>query len=252
MREKINIISAFVLPAIVAACTIVMFFIFRPENAGALFYTNMVYTLVLEGIFFGYINVLFQKKNHDLSTPFYAVFGIVAVYYIVAGLAWMLLYSIALSGVMAMKYYIAGLMIITLLWIILSLVLGRQDTNYKESVEKLDEDFKSIAFFSQKADMLVNRYQAICVEKGISRPAGMQYLNRLSPVANAISTLPPKTCQNPTLGAQLASLLDKCEELINQTEDAPAEELENMTKKMDRLVASALPQIDFIKNASKN
>ena len=95
-QKTINIFSEIVLPALTAILTIVLFFMFKPEETTGLFWLNLIYTVLLEAIFFGYI-ISLNHKSDTVSTPFKAVFGIYALYYIIIGLVWMLLYSLLLT-----------------------------------------------------------------------------------------------------------------------------------------------------------
>ncbi|GAP71958.1 hypothetical protein SAMD00024442_20_47 [Candidatus Symbiothrix dinenymphae] len=74
-NKKINIVANVILPAVVIVITASLFFMFRPEETTTLFYLNLGYTIFLEAIFFGYINLMYSKIK-SFSTPFYAVFGI--------------------------------------------------------------------------------------------------------------------------------------------------------------------------------
>lgn len=51
MSRRINLFADYVLPLATIVVTIVLFFLFCPEEETALFYVNMVYTVVLETIF---------------------------------------------------------------------------------------------------------------------------------------------------------------------------------------------------------
>lgn len=50
-NSRISFVSNILIPILTGIITLVLFLLFRPENAGALFYTNMIYTLLLEGFY---------------------------------------------------------------------------------------------------------------------------------------------------------------------------------------------------------
>ena len=153
-NKTINIISEIVLPAVTAVLTIVLFFMFRPEDSTGLFWLNLVYTVLLEGIFFGYI-ISLNRKSEIVSVPFKAVFGIYALYYIVAGLAWMLLYSLLLARLgVSIKVDIAVLIILTLLWIILALVTAQADSGYHTGMQEFEDSKKLLNFKIEKMKLL--------------------------------------------------------------------------------------------------
>ena len=68
-NSRISFVSNILIPILTGIITLVLFLLFRPENAGALFYTNMIYTLLLEGFLFGFLSLLqiFQEHFTALS-----------------------------------------------------------------------------------------------------------------------------------------------------------------------------------------
>lgn len=115
------------MPAAVIAATVLMFFLFRPEESGALFYVNLCYTLLLEGVFFGWLGLL--RGDNGFSVAFRAAMGVCAFFYVMAGFGWMLLYGMLLSTVLALKWYIALIVIFTLIWLIVGALLAQADNN---------------------------------------------------------------------------------------------------------------------------
>ena len=65
-NSRISFVSNILIPILTGIITLVLFLLFRPENAGALFYTNMIYTLLLEGFLFGFLSLL-QKESKNIS-----------------------------------------------------------------------------------------------------------------------------------------------------------------------------------------
>lgn len=127
MSNKINTFANVVMPAAVIAATVLMFFLFRPEESGALFYVNLCYTLLLEGVFFGWLGLL--RGDNGFSVAFRAAMGVCAFFYVMAGFGWMLLYGMLLSTVLALKWYIALIVIFTLIWLIVGALLAQADNN---------------------------------------------------------------------------------------------------------------------------
>ena len=131
MSKPINIIANIILPIVVVGITVTLFFMFKPEKPTTLFYINLGYTVFLEIVFFGYLNLWYAKVK-EFSTPFLAVFGVYAAFYAIIGTIWMFGYSLILSYFIPLKIYIAVLIVITLLWIILSVLTAQTDSNYKK------------------------------------------------------------------------------------------------------------------------
>lgn len=249
-NKNINIIAGIILPIVVVAATAVLFFMFLPAEPTALFYLNLGYTVFLEVILFAYINVLYQKVK-DFSTPFMAVFGIFSLYYVVVGFGWMLIFSLVLSHFISLKIYIAGLMLITLLWIILSLITGQADSNYRQNTEKLKDQGNSLSFYTQKITLLANRYDRLCIEKGLKYITDSNNRTALDRLMGKIGSLTPNVFRNETATAQIIALMNKCEDIIDDTESAAEEHLQEMQKKMQRFVDSAVAELDMLKNLTR-
>ena len=110
--------------------TILGFFVFAPEEMGALFYVNLVYAVVLEGLFFGWFH-MGKLKSDAAQTPYFKVFvGMHTLGYIIVSLLWMLVYSLWLSETVSLKVYVLVIAVLSLIWIVLASIIGRQDTAY--------------------------------------------------------------------------------------------------------------------------
>jgi len=250
MSKKINLIANIILPIVVVMITIALFFMFKPKEATALFYLNLGYTILLEAVFFGYLNFLYAKVK-EFSTPLLAVFGVYAIYYIIIGFVFMLAYSLILSHFLPIKIYIAVLMALTLLWIILSVLTASTDSNYKDTVEKLKDDTHTLNFYTQKINLLANRYEKLCAEKGLRYETDSNNRTILDRLKGKISFLTPNVLSSDTAVSQLISLFSKCENIIEETESATDEKLAEVQKKMQRFVDNAVAEIDMLKNLTK-
>ncbi len=250
MSKKVNIIANFVLPIVVIAITITLFFMFKPEETTTLFYLNLGYTVFLEVVFFGYLNFLYAKIR-EFSTPLYAIFGVYAIYYVAIGLVWMLSYSLILSHFAPIKIYVAVLMVLTLLWIIISVLTAQTDSNYKETIGKLEDDAQTLNFYTQKMNMLANRYEKLCIEKGLKYETDSNNRTVLDRLKGKISFLTPNILNSETAISQLTVLLTKSEDIIEETESATIDALPEIQKKMQRFVDNAVAEIDLLKNLTK-
>lgn len=250
MSRKINLIAQIILPLVVVAITITLFFMFKPKETTELFYINLGYTIFLEIIFFGYLNILYSKVK-EFSTPLLAVFGVYAIYYIVISFICMLVYSLALSYFMPLKIYIAALMVLTLLWLIISVLTAQTDSSYKVTVEKLKDDGQTLNFYTQKINLLANRYEKVCTEKGLKYETDSNNRTVLDRLKGKISFLAPTLMSSDTAVSQLTSLLNKCEDLIEETESATEDKLAEVQNKMQRFVDNAVAEIDMLKNLTR-
>jgi hypothetical protein len=249
-NKIINIAANIVLPIVVIAMTATLFFMFRPENCTALFYLNLFYTIFLESLFLGYINLLYRKIT-SVSTPFLAVFGIYSLYYIVAGTIWMLLYSLALSHFFSLKIYIAALMALTLLWIILSLLTAQADSNFKEKTDKLNEQRYTLEYFAQKTALLASRYEKLCAERGVRYATESNNRTVLDRLKAKIGFLTPNVLNSETACSQLNAMLDRCDEIIEETALAPDDALPEWETKMLRFVNKSIDEIEMLKNITR-
>jgi hypothetical protein len=271
-NKKINIISGIVFPILVAIVTIVLFFLFKPEETTELFYINLVFAVIFEAVFFGYINILYLKKE-NFSAPFKVVFGMYSIFYIVFGVIWMVGYSFLISGVIPeemipypwlrmlyaffqsypvpLKIYVAVLTILTLVWIGISLLTGRIDSNYKQTTDKLKEQGASLNFYTQKITLFANRYANLCNEKGLKYQTNSSNRTELDRLKGKISFLTPNVLRNETATTQITSILSKCEDIIDEIESATEEILPEKQKKMQRFVDNAVAELDMLKNLSR-
>lgn len=246
-QKTINIFSEIVLPALTAILTIVLFFMFKPEETTGLFWLNLIYTVLLEAIFFGYI-ISLNHKSDTVSTPFKAVFGIYALYYIIIGLVWMLLYSLLLTHFkVSLKIDIAVTIIITLLWIILSLVTAQSDSGYHAEMKNFEDAKKVLKFKIDKMQLLASRYYRVCSEKGLAYGTESNNRTVVDKLATKISGLTQNVLRNEIASSQLNTIIDKCESLIEEAENASEEKLQETDKKMKRFVENAIAEINLFK-----
>jgi hypothetical protein len=249
-NTKINNITNIILPIVVIVITIALFFMFKPQETTFLFYLNLFYIIFLETIFFGYLNVL-HAKTKELSAPYFAIFGVYSLYYIIVGLGWLLLYSLLLSHFAPLKVYVTGLMVLTLLWIIISVLTAQTDSNYKQTIDKLKEQGQSLSFYTQKITLLASRYANLCEEKGLKYETDSNNRTALDRLMGKISFLTPNVFRNETTAVQISSMISKCEDIIDETESATEEKLSEIQKKMQRFVDSAVAEIDMLKNLTR-
>jgi hypothetical protein len=249
-NKNVNIVANIILPVVVVVMTAVLFFMFRPAEATILFYLNLGYTIFLEVIFFGYINLLYRNIK-TFSTPFYAVFGIYAAYYVTIGFGWMLVYSLGLSYFISIKIYVAGLIVLTLLWIIISVLTAQTDSNYKESVDKINNQKYTLEFYTQKIVLLASQYEKLCMEKNIKYQTDSNNRTALDKLKGKISFLTPNVLNDETSRSQLNTMLDKCEAIIGEIESAEEDKLTELDKKMQRFVNNSIDELNMLKNLTR-
>ena len=249
-NKTINLLADVVLPCVTVVLTAILFFMFRPDESTGLFWLNLCYTIMLEGVFFGYI-ISLNHKTESIPVPIKAVFGVFALYYIVVGLGCMLFYSLLLVHFLSIKFYVSVLIIITLLWIIGAMLTAQVGSNYQAAQEKTDEKRKVLTFYNEKMKMFASRYAALCNEKQLVYDTESNQRTVLDKLSAKVNGLSPGLFKNETAGMQLNAIVNKCELLIDEAETATAEQLPEVDRKMKRFVEKALLEIDMLQNLAK-
>lgn len=250
MNDKINTFANVVMPVIVILTTILLFFLFQPEGSGALFYVNLCYTVILEGIFFGWLGLL-RMGGTNFSVAFRAAMGICAFYYVVAGFSWMLLYGLVLSIFLALKWYIALIIVMTLIWLVVGSLLAQTDSNYKKSVEQLGDDTRSISFFKTKAEHLSRRCEEVYVDKQLTFHTNTIMRSPVEKLSNKITFITPNVLQSTNAVAQLNTILAQCADYVEALEQASGEQVPGAERKLLRYIDTAISDIDFLKNTAR-
>ena len=187
------------LPALLTiVVTVLGFLVFAPEEPGKLFYVNLVYLIVLEGLFFGWFHMGKLKGDAD-QTPYFKVFvGIHTMYYLLVSIVWMVIYTAFLSEKVDLKIYLLVIAIISLIWIVLASIIGRQDTHYHAQQTQLEDSTMDIRAFRDELKVLAQEH---------ATPATERAWKQLIMEADSI---PPKQ-----FAVRYAQLRKKAEQLIN-------------------------------------
>ena len=240
-NSRISFVSNILIPILTGIITLVLFLLFRPENAGALFYTNMIYTLLLEGFLFGFLSLL-QKESKNISGAFYSIISVGAIYYIIFGSGWMIAYSY--------KVYIAVHSIIFLLFIIVGSIVTRTDNSYHEKTEEQTQQMRSIRFYTEKMNQLASKYlqQGIDKDTDLSQWDGYKVLGTL---ITKINHLTPSIFRNDMAVKQLSNMLENCEKIVAEMEEVPDSDLNMIDRKMKRFASNAIDEITLLRNLSR-
>lgn len=178
--------------------TLLGFLVFAPEEPGKLFYVNMVYLVVLEGLFFGWFH-MGKLKSDAAQTPYFKVFvGMHTMGYLVVSLLWMLIYSVFLSEKVDIKVYLLVIGILSLIWIVLASIVGSQDTHYHAQQTQLEDTTMDIRAFRDELKALAKEH---------AKPETERAWKQLIMEAESVA---PKQ-----FAARYASLRQKADNLIN-------------------------------------
>ena len=187
------------LPALLTiVVTVLGFLVFAPEEPGKLFYVNLVYLIVLEGLFFGWFHMGKLKGDAD-QTPYFKVFvGIHTMYYLLVSIVWMVIYTAFLSEKVDLKIYLLVIAIISLIWIVLASIIGRQDTHYHAQQTQLEDSTMDIRAFRDELKVLAQEHATPTTERAWKQ------------LIMEADSVPPKQ-----FAARYAQLRKKAEQLIN-------------------------------------
>ncbi|WP_294630026.1 hypothetical protein [uncultured Bacteroides sp.] len=247
-KNNISFISNIIVPLLTGIVTMVLFLLFQPEDAGALFYTNLTYTLLLEGIFFGYLNCV-RRRERNVSGAFYSIMGIGAVYYMIGGTSWMAGYSLLMSGFLSYNVYIAVHIIMLLLFVILSSLITQTDNNYQEQTEKQMCEIKNIRFYTEKMKLLASTYLREGNSKGcdLSQSDGYKALGTL---IIKISHLTPAVFRNNMAVGQLNGIVERCENILTEMQH-PDADCHTIDRQLKQFSANAEGEINLLRNLSR-
>lgn len=157
--KRVSLMSDVVLPLIVYAATIVLFFVFKPAEPKTLFWVNFGYTLFLETGAFGWLFWVKKDRTNDVSPLMSVIFGTYGVYYTIAGVAVMLLYTILVNaGVhIGMRWYVAAIIVITVLWIIPAFFMVEADSTHKQDTDTVKRNTQEIRNLSAQMKTALNQ-----------------------------------------------------------------------------------------------
>ncbi|MCB0539378.1 MAG: hypothetical protein KDE33_17820, partial [Bacteroidetes bacterium] len=116
MRRKINI-SLVLLLCTIAVTVFLFFFWSKEENRTTIFAFNLGYTIFLELLFYGFIYITrFNSKKILGST--YSVLGSILFFYLIFGVAVILVFNLFLVDLISVKWYYSVIVIGTLVGLI--------------------------------------------------------------------------------------------------------------------------------------
>lgn len=247
-NKSLSIIANIVLPIVFLLVTAGLFFLFKPEEAGKLFNTNLCMTLWLEALFFGYLHVL-KGKTQGLSTTFIAFLSMGAVYYIICALVWMLSYSFLLSLFLSFKVYVAVHVVLLLIWITSCILIAQQDNAYGSRMKAQSDGYKTVEYFGQKANILLDRYRAVLLS---CKSLKLHNENALEVLRNKVRGLPASVAQIDSANSKLSDIMGQCEVLVAKLEQAEnQEETVAIDKKLGNCVSSGIRELEFLRTISR-
>lgn len=217
--KNVSIFTGIVVPALVAIATIVLFFIFKPEEpTWHLFLFNMLYTVFLELVFFGWIGYLYLGEKDGTSQVFKITTGVAALYYIIIGAFFMLLYNMGLRRIpLAARYYYIAIFVITLLWVVVGSILLRTDVHDTEREKEKSNHSKEIANIISQMKTLASRFSTL------QSLHGAKGENAVDLLFAEFKGLTPKDAENRVSFNKLNNIIEELDQLMDEAESVPEE-----------------------------
>lgn len=239
----VSILSGVVLPIVTAIATIVLFFIFKPEEpTWHLFIFNMLYTVFLEMILFGWLGFLYHGNNGETTNVFKIVSGVTALYYVIVGVIIMLVYNFGLRYIpLPIRYYYATILIITLLWIILGFILLRIDVQDKKKDQIKTTQTKEIGNIISRMKVIASRFSSLQAIHGAKGE------NAIDLLFAEFKGLTPKDAENKVSLNKLNSIIEELDNLLDEAEATPEENYVEAAGRIKLYAKKAIGKIEQIK-----
>ena len=84
VTKKITLLTSVVLPILVIGATLGLALLFRPEETTSLFWINLVYGILLEGLFFGWME-WFRRPQEGTTPMLSMILSVYAGWYVLCG-----------------------------------------------------------------------------------------------------------------------------------------------------------------------
>lgn len=207
-NKTINLFSDVLAPLAIVAVTIALFFTFQPEEPGTLFWTNMVYSVILEIILLAYI-VWLPARGDSVALKW--MFGVYSVIYVCIALAWMLIFSILLCHWVSIKVYFSVIAILTVLWILISAQSLKVDKNNETSTAILMENRKNMDKIINNAERMLQQFNLMLS----FHPELKEASSSVSSLCRGLTTLSPSAMGDPTAVMRVNTICTGLEDMLN-------------------------------------
>ncbi len=207
--KTIRLVADVVAPAAIVLVTIALFFLFKPEEPGTLFWTNMVYTAFLEIILFAYIVWL---PVHGTSLALKWMCGIYSVVYIAIALLWMLLYGCLLFHWVPLKVYFAFIAVLTVLWIFVGALSLKVDHGHDTSTAILSENRQRANEVNNSGEMYLQQFNLLLKLHPELNGASAA----VTSLCRSLASLSPLVLSSPRAARQIQDIDRELEELLTE------------------------------------
>lgn len=245
-RKHYGLLARVVMPLVVMVATVLLFFVFMPADAGALFYTNLVYSVVLEAVFFGWLGSLWGRAS--LPRALAAVFGVYAAFYVVAGFIVMLAYSVVGAAFLPLKFYYAAIVIITLLWVVVASLTAGAGVVEADAADRQADSRAAWQYHVAQLASLASRYDDLARARGLRFEMRSNDSSPLDKLRRAVQSMPPSAFSGQVLPQRLKELAEDLNRLADDLEAAAdGDDVSQQGRKLERFVADACRDLDNIR-----
>ncbi len=158
--KNISRLTSIVLPAMVYVVTIALFLIIVQGEKSPIFWINLCYTLFLETAFFGWITWVRKEDTNEVSPLLSVIIGTYGLYYVIAGVVVMVLFSILHliwpDCTSLIWWYVAALLVITVLWMIPAVFMTHADSTHHQQIKNLQMNTADVRSLSTQMKSVLN------------------------------------------------------------------------------------------------
>lgn len=246
-KSNFPIVST-VLFLITAIVTIFLFFYLSEEKTrSSLFVFNLIYICFLEFLFFGYIALVRYSKIH--STAIYAAGGTLIIKYIIIAAIIVVTYNLFLINLLSDKFYISAIVIGTTATIIIYGFLIKLNTHHTANIEIDKSKRLSMQSIVQNFELLQGKYERVVKIKDLIEKNQSGYTNSMEKLTSKLKYLPPSATENGKFLSIIQNYEQDLTQLINQFETTEIETAKETKDNIDRIIASAVSEIEILKKS---
>lgn len=207
-KRIINLIANIFAPSAVIIVTIVLFFVFGSEETGELFWSNLIFTIFFEVIFFAY-TTWFPIFGTSIALKW--VCGINTTIYLSSAIIWMLTYSIVLRNLLPLKVYFSIMAVITTLWIVLGAISFKADSKYSDSLSNIEKNRKRVDRVNEKGELFLNHFNNLTE----GYPELISISDQVKTFCYSLKTLSPAVMSMPDVVRNINAICDNFEKTIS-------------------------------------
>lgn len=206
--RAINIFADVIAPLGVVGVTIALFLVFMPENAGSLYWFNLVFSSFLEILLFAYIVWLPRREG---SVVLKWMFGTFTVAYICLSFLWMLLFSLILVHWLTLKVYFSVIAALTVIWIFIGATTVKADNSAENSDAVLKHN-------RTKTDRVINRAEMLSDQFNLLKtihPELTQASTSVNALCRGLATLSPSAMADDSAAKRINAIIAGLEEIFD-------------------------------------